>query len=273
MTTGDDLCDSVPMAQTNAADGTRIVYSDSGGSGSAVVLVHGITERAESWRPVIDRLAGDHRVIALDLRGHGASDTAPRYDLEAMAGDVIAVASACGLDRPHLVGHSLGGAVVSAVGAGHPVASVVNVDQSLQLGSFKAGLVPVEALLRDPMAFQTVIDSLFDQMSGPLLSDAERARIGALRRAEQAVVLGVWEMMFTMTDTEIASVVDGALAGYAGRTVPYLSLFGIDPGEGYAEWLSAKIDGARVEVWDDHGHYPHLVDPDRFVDRLESFWT
>ncbi len=272
MTTDAVVCESVPMAQTHAVDGTPIEYTDSGGSGSAVVLVHGITERAESWRPVADRLARDHRVIALDLRGHGASGAAERYDLEAMAHDVVAVIAACGVEQPHLVGHSLGGAVVSAVGAVYPVASVVNVDQSLQLGSFKAGLVPVEAMLRDPEAFQTVIDSLFDQMSGPLLSDAERARVGALRRADQSVVLGVWEMMFTMTDTEIAAVVDAALAAYAGRTVPYLSLFGIDPGADYAEWLGAKIPGAEVEVWTDHGHYPHLVDPDRFVDRLEAFW-
>jgi len=54
--------------------------------------------------------------------------------------------------------------------------------------------------------------------------------------------------------------------------VRYLSLFGIDPGPDYADWLMSPIAGAVVEVWAEHGHYPHLVDPDRFVARLTDFW-
>ncbi|HHO58195.1 MAG TPA: alpha/beta hydrolase, partial [Oceanithermus profundus] len=38
-------------------------------------------------------------------------------------------------------------------------------------------------------------------------------------------------------------------------------------------WLAARIPGAAVEVWPDYGHYPHLVDPDRFVERLRTFWA
>lgn len=260
-----------------AADGTTISYTDSNpepGSADrpAVLLVHGITESTASWQPIIDRLAAGDRVVSLDLRGHGASGTADRYDLEAMAGDVVAVAMAAGLDAPHIVGHSLGGAVVSAVGAALPVASVVNVDQSLQLGGFKEQLAPAEAMLRDPDSFQAVIDGLFAEMAGPKLSEDEAARVNGLRRADQDVVLGVWDLMFTMSTEEIQAVVDGALAGYAGLDVPYLSLFGIDPGEGYGDWLASHIAGATTEVWPDHGHYPHLVDPDRFVARLREFW-
>ena len=111
------------MANTTAADGTTIEFDDHAsttGSTAAqtsdttpVILVHGITESAATWDPLIDRLTAQRRVVALDLRGHGRSGSADRYDLEAMAGDVVAVAVSLGLDRPHLVGHSLGGAVVS----------------------------------------------------------------------------------------------------------------------------------------------------------------
>jgi pimeloyl-ACP methyl ester carboxylesterase len=45
-------------------------------------------------------------------------------------------------------------------------------------------------------------------------------------------------------------------------------LHGIDPGPDYAGWLRARVPDAMVEVWPDHGHYPHLVDPERFVARL-----
>ncbi len=65
------------MATTQAGDGTTIDYEVWGGehadAGPAVVLVHGITEQRASWDPVRERLAAQHRVIALDLRGHGRS--------------------------------------------------------------------------------------------------------------------------------------------------------------------------------------------------------
>ena len=179
-----------------------------------------------------------------------------------MAGDVIAVIDAAGhLDhdtarRVHLVGHSLGGAVVSAAGAAIPVASVVDIDQSLQLAAFKEQLVAAEAALRDPDEFGFVIEAMFQAMSGPLLSDAEGVRVRANRRPDHAVVLGVWELLLTSPESDIAAAVDAALAGYIAHPTPYLALFGIDPGAGYAEWLAERVPGASVETWADHGHYP-----------------
>jgi pimeloyl-ACP methyl ester carboxylesterase len=211
-------------------------------------------------------------VITLDLRGHGESGSADTYDLAAMAGDVAAVCAAAGVSRPHLVGHSLGGAVVTAAGSMLEVASVVDVDQSLQLDAFKAQLAPAEAMLRDPEQYQLVVDAMFEMMMGELLPAGEQARINALRRADQAVVLGVWELLLTRPVEEIAATVDAALTGYRGRAVPYLALFGLDPGEGYADWLDERIPASVVEYWDGHGHYPHLVDPDRFVTRVREFW-
>ena len=264
------------MSTLTTPDGTEIHYDDEGADrseGPAVVLVHGITESSATWTPVTERLVTRHRVVTLDLRGHGRSGTAERYDLDAMAGDVVTVIEALGLESPHLVGHSLGGAVVSAVGAAVPVASVVNVDQALQLGGFKEGLAPIEAMLRDPETFGAVIDGLFAQLAGTAISPERMQAVNDTRRPDQTVVLGVWDLIFSSSVEEIDAVVESALTGYDGRQVPYLSLFGIDPGPDYGDWLRGHIDGARVEVWEDHGHYPHLVDPDRFVDRLERFWS
>jgi len=262
------------MAKVTASDGTTINYIDHGGPGRPILLVHGITESAASWDPVAARLASTDRVIAMDLRGHGESSFAERYDLGVMAGDVTTLVNELDLaEQVHLVGHSLGGAVVSAAGAAVPVASVVDVDQSLQLGSFKGQLGQVEAMLRDPATFRDVIDGMFGQMAGELISADVMDRVHALRRPDQDVVLGVWDVLFSMTEDEIDQVVAEALAAYGSRSVPYLALFGIDPGPDYADWIAQYIAGAQVEVWADHGHYPHLVDPDRFVARLHDFWT
>jgi len=253
-------------------DGTQIHFDDTGGGGTPVVLVHGITESSTGWESIVERL-DDRRVIAVDLRGHGQSAKADRYDLEAMVTDIVMLAMHLELDRPHLVGHSLGGAVVSAAGAAGDFRSVINVDQSLNLGDFQAGLLENEAMLRDPETFPLVIAALFDEMAGPMLQGEARALVDSNRRADQEVVLGVWDLMFSMSAEEIGAIVDDALAGYAGKETPLLSLFGIDPGDGYGDWLAGSISGATTELWDGHGHYPHLVDPDRFVARCREFWA
>lgn len=272
----DEGMTELTMNQLTTADGTTISWGTAGNAstsgGPAVMLVHGITESHASWGPVADRLASAHQVVMLDLRGHGASSDADRYDLEAMAGDVVEVAAAAGLVSPHLVGHSLGGAVVSAVGAVLDVSSVTNVDQSLQLGAFKEQVAGIEAMLRDPASFDLVISGLFDQLMGTKLPESERQRLTTTRRPSQGVVLGVWEMMFSMSSEDIAQVVEGALAGYEGSETPYLSIFGADPGEEYQPWLQSHIGASELELWDGYGHYPHLVDPAAFVDRLEAFW-
>jgi pimeloyl-ACP methyl ester carboxylesterase len=107
-------------------DGDRIHFLDWGGEASVepgIVLIHGLAGSGWIWAPVARRLAAaGRRTIAMDLRGHGLSDapTAPgAYDLDALAGDVAAVAEGSGAvvdDRVVLVGHGFG-AIVAAVAA------------------------------------------------------------------------------------------------------------------------------------------------------------
>ena len=111
------------------APGVSIDYF-AAGEGRPVVLVHGITESRRAWDPVLAPLiAAGFRVTAIDLRGHGASSSVAPYDLATMAGDLGAVLAQEGIDDALLIGHSLGGAVVSAYAAGGPCRGVINVDQ------------------------------------------------------------------------------------------------------------------------------------------------
>jgi pimeloyl-ACP methyl ester carboxylesterase len=86
------------------------------GAGDPVVLLHGWPQHWYCWRRVIPRLAERHRVLCPDLRGFGWSD-APRstYAKEELAGDVIALLDALGLERVRLVGHDWGGFVAFLV--------------------------------------------------------------------------------------------------------------------------------------------------------------
>jgi pimeloyl-ACP methyl ester carboxylesterase len=238
------------------------------GDGAPVVLVHGITESRRTWDPFIAPLIDrGHRLIAVDLRGHGDSSKAAPYDLTTMAGDLAAVIAAERADDALLIGHSLGGAVVSAYAAGGPCRGVINVDQPLLLAGFQAALAPLEARLRgDASEFRSAMNAVFDQMAGAL-SGHERRRVERIRDPDQDVVLGIWDLVLSSSAAELDAVVAAVVESIR---VPYLSLHGIDPGEDYGAWLTGKIDGAMFEVWPGLGHYPHLVAPDRFIDRIEE---
>lgn len=236
-----------------------------------LVLLHGITENHRAWDPVAQRLqAAGHRVLAPDLHGHGAARGAPPYDLNALATHAAQAIVAAGLDPAQcvVVGHSLGGMVATALATAMPLRAVVNVDQPLRLAAFKAGLAQLAPLLRgDAASFRAAIQMVFDSMRGPL-SAAETARIEALRQPDQAVVMGIWDSVIDSPEAELNALVDGLAAGVK---LPYLALHGIDPGPEYAAWLKQAVPSSTLEVWPDHGHYPHLVDPERFVQRLQAF--
>jgi len=234
----------------------------------AIVLIHGITDSRHAWHPLLHSLAAHHLVLAVDLRGHGESDSDVGYDPISYATDVVETASALGVNDALVVGHSLGGVVASAFAAIAPCRAVINIDQSLRLSAFKAALEQLEPMLKgDDESFQQALELMFTAMDGPL-SASEQARLREHRRADQAVVLATWASVFESTEAELDATVE-ALAG--GITVPYLALHGIDPGPDYGPWLQHLVPTATVEVWPDMGHYLHLVDPARFLARLAEF--
>lgn len=85
-----------------------------------VVLVHGGSAHSGWWDHIAPLLARTHRVVALDLSGHGDSVVRARYPLDGWTDEVMAAAEAGGIaGRPYVVGHSMGGGVTVAVGARH----------------------------------------------------------------------------------------------------------------------------------------------------------
>ena len=197
------------MPTATAPDGASIAY-EVAGDGPPMVLVHGITESRRSWDPLVAPLAGDHRVVTVDLRGHGESERRPPYDVLRMITDVGAVVDAAGAEEPFVVGHSLGGAVASMYAAANPVRGVVDVDQPLEMRGFGALLEPLEPMLRgDDATFQSLMGQIFDSLYGPL-SMEERARIESDGGREQDVVLGAWDAVLTISPDTLDEVIRSA---------------------------------------------------------------
>jgi pimeloyl-ACP methyl ester carboxylesterase len=203
--------------------GVDLAY-DVDGAGRLLVLVHGITESRHSWDPV--PLSDHYRVVRVDLRGHGQSPGQQPYDLPTLAGDVHAVVERESTgEAPIVVGHSMGGAVVTAYASLFPVGAAVNVDQPLALVQMQAQLQQAAPMLRgDGLA--DFIGALFAQMYGAL-DPAEVARLSALRRADQEVVLGMWSPLLDLSADDLGTLVQQIAALPPGTR--YLSLHGMDP--------------------------------------------
>jgi len=120
-----------------SADQVPIFYRTAGTGEPAVVLLHCWGCSSDEWADSIPPLAANHRVIALDLAGHGRSGKArAAWTVPAFAADVRAVLASLGVDRAILVGHSMSGpiAVEAAVEMPGKIVGVIPIDTLQDVG-------------------------------------------------------------------------------------------------------------------------------------------
>ncbi|MFI2635239.1 alpha/beta fold hydrolase [Streptomyces collinus] len=107
--------------RTVVREGVRISCRDWGRSGSPVVLLHGLAGHAGEWDGLARDLGPRYRIVAVDQRGHGASERRPRdVSRAAYVADAVAVIAQLGLHRPVLAGQSLGGHTALLTASAHP---------------------------------------------------------------------------------------------------------------------------------------------------------
>jgi pimeloyl-ACP methyl ester carboxylesterase len=120
VTTTDWTTDAKGTGQYAEVNGINL-YFESHGAGRPLILLHGGLGSGEMFGPVIPALAERHQVVAVDLQGHGRTADIDRpIDLRLMADDIAALIDHLGLDRPDLVGYSLGGGVALYTAARYP---------------------------------------------------------------------------------------------------------------------------------------------------------
>jgi pimeloyl-ACP methyl ester carboxylesterase len=130
-----------------ASNGVTI-HVRSGGSGPAVVLLHGYGETGDMWVPLAAELARDHTVIVPDLRGLGlSSKPAGGFDKKTQAEDVDGVMTALGVRQADVVAHDIGNMVAFQFAARHPerVRRLVLIDAPVP------GVGPWEEILKNPL--------------------------------------------------------------------------------------------------------------------------
>jgi pimeloyl-ACP methyl ester carboxylesterase len=106
---------------TIARNGEVAIAWEEHGSGPPLLLVMGLGYGRWGWEPILASLAERYRVLSFDNRGYGESDIPPGpYTAADMAGDALAVLDAAGVERAHVLGSSLGGAVAQELALRHP---------------------------------------------------------------------------------------------------------------------------------------------------------
>jgi pimeloyl-ACP methyl ester carboxylesterase len=133
--------------------GLNFHYTDWGGVGPPLVMLHGLSGHARTWDHTAAALSDRYRVLALDQRGHGDSDWAPRYGFTPMAEDLLAFLDRLQLGEVTLMGLSMGGLVSIVFTAAHPerVGRLVILDIGPELAP--AGARNVSANMASPDVF------------------------------------------------------------------------------------------------------------------------
>ena len=259
--------------------GQRLHYEECGSGTQALLLVHGLGGTGWHFRhSLVERLARDFRVIVLDRPGSGYS-TRPADAAAgplAQAETVAAFIRALGLDRPVLVGHSLGGAIVLATAVAHPqlvgaLALVAPLTQMpLVVPDVFQALAVTQPMLRwaightlaTPLGIarrQVVLDAVFGP--DPVPRDFALAGGG---------VLGMRPSAFISASTDLVAVpgdLPQLVASYPRLTLPVGVLYGtadriLDPAH-HGEGLRALVPHVHLEYVEGAGHMLPLTAPDR----------
>jgi pimeloyl-ACP methyl ester carboxylesterase len=242
--------------------------------GPPLLLLHGIGSRGVSWWPVLDRLAMHARPIALDLRGHGASDKpATGYLLPDYAADLAALVDALGLDRPIVLGHSLGALVALewAKTNHRRAAALILEDPSLR---------PQPAVLRAFDGWLALNAMPVEQAAAYYRSEhPDWTDEDCRRRAESitAAARGVFAELRTDTEVQLEAN-DDRIGSLPRIDTPTLLIHGdLDAGSmtvpADVARFAAAVPGIRVVRVPGAPHNIHQERPEAFLDAVIPFLT
>ncbi len=263
------------MAYLERETGRRVYYEDNGSGPDAVILIHGWGMGLRLWDYTLGALVdAGYRVIALDHRGCGQSDK--DFDdmgISAIAGDVVALADALGLQRVVLNGWSLGGAVA--------------VEAAAQLADKCSGLVltcgATPAYLQKPDFPHGGTEEALAETLAAMAAD----RANFLMALSQGVCAGevsdtiiqwMWQSFMEASPQAARTLAElGPLdqrATVSSLTMPILSFVGaldavVDPA--VCRSITQYNTAARVVEFDSAGHAPFIEDPARYNSELTDF--
>jgi pimeloyl-ACP methyl ester carboxylesterase len=253
------------MAEKVERDGVTLVYETAGRGDPPMVFVHGWSCDRSYLAPQFEHFSARHAVAALDLRGHGESsqpDPGPGvYDIAAFADDVLAVAAAAGLDRPVVVGHSMG-AVTALACAARP-------------GAVRAAVMIDSAPLVNP-AIKEYLAQAADRVESDADGSWRREFVNGMflptdtvRRDE--IVSGMVDRPRPVAAASVRAIAEfDGVAALGAVTVPLLSIGSAMPTDTATD-LRGACPSITIGQTVGSGHFNQLEVPDQVNLMIERF--
>ena len=239
-----------------AVNGLRLHYTRTGGDMPPVVLAHGFSDDGLCWTPVARLLEADYDVVMVDARCHGRSDApATAYRLTDMADDLAGVIQGLGLEKPVVMGHSMGGATAYALAGAYPDlpraiiiedAGALNMgaarpDRAAWLEQRRQSLIQLKQKTREQLiADERAASPLWsDEELGPWADSKLRLSLNVLNRLDEPPV--DWQAIITKitcpallltADTERGAMVSAGHATELRQLMPQLRVVNV-PGAGH----------------------------------------
>jgi pimeloyl-ACP methyl ester carboxylesterase len=244
-----------------------LAYEETGAGEPPLLFVHGLACDRRYFAPQVEHFRRDHRSIAVDLRGHGESDKPEQaYTMDALAADLAWLCAELRVERPVVVGHSMGGVVAMLLAARYPTlpAAVVLVDMPTAAvegpPSASDPRSRMMAEMRGPR-FREVARQFVERMFLPT-DDAERRAwiVEGMTSAPQHVFTSAIEQVWTC-DLATAAAACSVPALYIQAATPRPEL------ERLGELCPRLVVGRTVGA----GHFNMLEVPDQVNAMIEHF--
>ena len=265
------------MAEITLSNGITLAYDDAGSrQRPAIVLIHGVSMSRRYFHKQLEPLSARNRVLAVDLRGHGGSEKVDSgYTIPQCARDVREFINALGLDRPVLLGWSMGAFVtfdyIRQFGAGS-IRGLIVVDEAasdFKWDGYPHGFVDLETLHSlmtdiqdDKDAFLSgFVPEMFHHPPAP--EDLE----WMVRECARLPTGGLSAILFDQTLQDYRDLLPSV-------DVPTLICWGrhdtLLPVSG-ASYMNQLIPQARVTLFEDSGHCPFLEESEKFNHTVDDF--
>lgn len=165
---------TVTPMKTAVREGAALRYSDNGQGGPPLLFIHGWCCDHRFWRGQVSAFEKRHRVVAIDLRGHGESDKPDQdYTIAGFVDDLAWLCGETGIERPVVIGHSMGGVI------------------ALNLVRERAGLARAAVLADSPVvplpaALRPTADATLAALKSPAYVETAKAFVGAFMFREDS---------------------------------------------------------------------------------------
>ncbi|HEX7381085.1 MAG TPA: alpha/beta hydrolase [Nevskiaceae bacterium] len=251
-------------------DNAAAEASCTGGLCPPVVLIHGIGASSRDWDYVLPVLRAGRRLIAPDLRGHGASPVGRGYGLQAMAEDVWALLDRLHVERFDLVGHSLGGAVALQMAVDRPQrlrrAVFANTLPDLAIDTSRKAMLYWFRMAVMAALGPRGLTEVLARLTAPTAHDATlRARFiahGSGSRSRFVYLRALWAMRRWRVTERLGRIACPSLVLAAEH-----DYFARDDAERFA----AGLPRARLEIVPGVHHLMPLEVPEAFARRVSDF--